>query len=355
MKRSNGAGGIYKMSGNRRKPWIARVVLGKDDAGKQIRKTVGYFEKKSEAELAVAQYLAMPTSEDQYITLERLFEKWKLTRAFTELKKGTQQGYTAAFKFFSRNNTKQFSTLRTAHWQQAVDLAEETGKSHSTMTKIKALAGILSEYAFAEDIVNKTYYKTVRIPRDTNKRDIPTFTDLEIATLFKHTQEPIVDTILILIYTGMRISELLGLIKANVDIENSLIVGGVKTEAGRDRTIPIHPKIQALVARRYAAADKHLIEYEKTTGSKKKKTKRIVRAPYRYEYYCDLYYETLDRLGIRRLTPHKARHTFFTRMSEKCKDKKAMAMIGGHTDPNFTSKVYDQPDIERLRKAMECL
>ncbi|MDL2318185.1 tyrosine-type recombinase/integrase [Eubacteriales bacterium OttesenSCG-928-A19] len=354
MKRSNGAGSVHKLSGNRRKPWAARIVLGRDD-GTFIRKYIGYFEKKSEAELAIAMYYAMPTSDDQHITLERLFEKWKATRAYTELSKGTQANYNAAYKYFAEFHKTQFVKLRSANWQKAVDLADAKGLSNSTMTKIKALAGILSEYALAEDIVSKTYYKTVRVPRQSGRKEIPTFTDLEIAKLFRHASDPLVDTILILIYTGMRISELLGLVKTNVDIESMLIVGGVKTEAGRDRTIPIHQKIQPIILRRYADGEKYLIEYLKEIGNKKKGTKRTIRVRYRYEYYCDEYYEILERLGIRRLTPHKARHTFFTRMSERCKDKKAMAMIGGHSDPNFTSKVYDQPDIDRLRKAMECL
>jgi integrase len=297
----------------------------------------------------------MPSSDDQFITLEALFMKWKETRAFTELSRGTQDNYTAAFKFFSEFHKTQFIKLRTFHWQKAIDLVESKGLSHSTMTKVKALSGILSEYAFSEDIVSKTYYKTVRIPRQSQKKDIPIFSDLEIAKLFLHAGDPIVDTILILIYTGMRISELLTLAKANVDTKSMLIIGGVKTDAGRDRIIPIHPKIQPLILRRYADGAMHLVEHEKEIGNAKRGTKRTIHAPYRYEYYCDLYYATLDRLGIRRLTPHKARHTFFTRMSERCKDKKAMAMVGGHTDPNFTERTYVQPDVERLRKAIECL
>jgi len=354
VKRANGAGSVYKLKGKRRNPWAARVVLGRSD-GSFIRKYVGCYPTKNEAEIAVALYRAMPTSDDQHITLEKLFKKWKTTRAFTDIVKGTQDNYTAAFKFFAEYHKTQFVKLRTAHWQKAIDLAESMGRSNSTMTKIKALSGILSEYALAEDIVSKTYYKTVRIPRETKKKDIPTFTELEIAKLFRHVTEPIVDTILILIYTGMRISELLTLVKANVDIENMLIIGGVKTDAGKDRVIPIHKKIQPLILRRFADSEMFLIDYQKEMGNKKKGTKRTIRTPYRYEHYCDLYYTILDRLGIRRLTPHKARHTFFTRMSERCKDKKAMALVGGHSDPNFTEKVYVQPDIERLRKAIECL
>lgn len=65
--------------------------------------------------------------------------------------------------------------------------------------------------------------------------------------LFENDLLPMVDTILILIYTGMRIEELLSLTKFHVYFKEMLITGGVKTDAGRDRIIPIHPKIQKYV------------------------------------------------------------------------------------------------------------
>ena len=354
MKRSNGSGAVYRIKGERRKPWAARVVLGEVD-GAFIRKYIGYYATKTEAEIAIAMYKAMPTSDDQNITLEKLFEKWKKTRAYIDLSADTQGNYNASYRYLKEFHKTKFSQLRTAHFQKAVDLAAEAGKSKSTLTKIKSFCSVMSEYALAEDIVNKTYYKTIRLPRQTKKREIQTFSELEIAKLFRFASNPIVGTILILIYTGMRITELLTLSKTNVDIDNMLIVGGVKTDAGMNRIIPIHPKIQPIITRRYNTAENYLIEYGKEIGNLKRGTKRTVYSPYRYEYYCDLYFAELERLDIRRLTPHKARHTFFTRMSDRCKDKKAMAIVGGHTDPNFTEKTYVQPDVDRLRKAIECL
>lgn len=87
----------------------------------------------------------------------------------------------------------------------------------------------------------------------------------------------------------------------------------------------------------------------------KKGTKRTIKSKYNYEYYNDLYFETLSILNVRRLTPHKARHTFATMVTSKCTDRKAIALLIGRTDPSFTEKTYVQPDIERLKKAMESI
>ena len=65
------------------------------------------------------------------------------------------------------------------------------------------------------------------------------------------------------------------------------------------------------------------IEEGVETGNKKKGTHKIVRKKYNYEHYCDLYYAALGKLGIRRLTPHKARHTFFTMLSDNAPTEKA--------------------------------
>lgn len=104
---------------------------------------------------------------------------------------------------------------------------------------------MLCDYALQNDIVDKNYAKFVDLPKH-EKTKKARFTDLEIRRIEKQaTEVPWADTVLILIYTGMRISELLNLTRFNVNLDAMLITGGIKTDAGRDRVIPIHPKIQA--------------------------------------------------------------------------------------------------------------
>lgn len=340
MRRANSTGTVYKQK-NRRKPWVAYITLGWDEEGKQIRKYLGSFLTKADAEMAISKERLMPTADNANITLSDLWEQWKTTRAYTELSRQTQGSYNAAFNYMDKYHKTKFRDLRLPHFQDMVDKAYEIGKSSSTMKKINTLCGILSGYAKDQDIINKVYSDNVRVPK-TEKKKIETFSDLEVDRLFRNDSIPIVDTILILIYTGMRITELLTLTKFNVDLDKMLIVGGIKTESGY-RVIPIHPKIQKYVRLRYEQSSNYLIE--RPDGKK-----------YRYEHYHDVYNEALDKLGIdRKKTPHKARHTFFTMLTARSKDRKANAMLGGHTDPNFTDKVYVQPDIERLRKAIESL
>ena len=54
-----------------------------------------------------------------------------------------------------------------------------------------------------------------------------------------------------MIYSGFRIGELLELETKNIDLINMTMTGGLKTEAGKNRLVPIHPKIFPLIEKRY--------------------------------------------------------------------------------------------------------
>ena len=56
IKKANGMGSVYKLKGNRRKPWVACVTVSIEACGnatyKQKRKIIGFFESKEAAEFS---------------------------------------------------------------------------------------------------------------------------------------------------------------------------------------------------------------------------------------------------------------------------------------------------------------
>ena len=50
MRRKNAEGSVYKLSGNRRRPWVARRTIGWTKNKLPIYKFIDYFETKEEAE-----------------------------------------------------------------------------------------------------------------------------------------------------------------------------------------------------------------------------------------------------------------------------------------------------------------
>ena len=339
MRLPNGYGSVYKLSGNRRRPWIARKTIGWSDEGKQLYYTIGYFETRAKAMAALAEYNKNPIGKRADITLGTLYEEWSEAK-YSKLSKATVESYQAAWKHLSRLKNEKVKDLKTSHVQTVINDMYESGLSYSSCHKVKVLAGLLYKHAMADDIVDKNYAELVELPnKEKKKQEI--FTDLEIKILESKVNEiEWVDTILIFIYTGMRISELLTLTKFNVDIKNMLIIGGIKTDAGKNRIIPIHSKIQKYVKKWYNTNSEYLIN---RNGKK-------IRPDYYRKY---LYYPTLEKLGIRKLNPHKARHTFATLLDKAGADTKSIQELIGHSDYATTANIYTHPDIEKLRKAIE--
>ena len=335
MRRANGTGTIHKSKDKRRKSWAAirSAVNGK-------RVLIGYFETKAAAEQALALDAIIPASEMKNLTVKEVFEAWKKTRAYTRLSRQTRDNYNAAFGHMKRFHSVKFRDMRQEHWQRCIDTS--TARSFSSQNKIKILAKRLSDYAVNSDIIFKSYASGLITDRE-KKSDIPIFSDTEIKKLFDNDTLPFVDSILILIYTGMRIREFLSLKKFQVDTKNMVIRGGSKTAAGHDRVIPIHKKIQ-----------KYIIDISKNSTEffyTHEQNGEVI--PWSYWGYLKNYKRTLESLSIEYKSPHKTRHTFVSMLDERGEDDTALAKVTGHADPNFSKKRYSHPNIDRLRRAVD--
>lgn len=60
LKNPNGYGSVFKLSGNRRKPWAVRITTGWTEEGKQTYEYLGYFTTRQEAMIALADYNSNP-------------------------------------------------------------------------------------------------------------------------------------------------------------------------------------------------------------------------------------------------------------------------------------------------------
>ena len=351
MRNPNGFGTVYKMPGRRRKPWCARITTGWEktiakrgkykgqEVARQTYQIIGYFETKQEGINALAMHQINPVSPKVKITLGELYAEWSAGK-YKNVAKATADNYRAAWLYLQRLERAKVKDIRTHHWQSIINECAEKGLSRSTLEKIRTLAVMLSDHAVKDDVINKNYAKYIELPRPEKARK-DRFTDLEIRQIEKQADViPWADTILILIYTGMRISELLNLTRFNVNLEQGLIVGGLKTQAGKDRIIPIHPKIQQYIQRWYNKGGEALICDDQ---GKKLTAKR---------YREKMYYPALEAAGVRKLTPHKCRHTFGSLMAEAGVDTIYIQKIIGHTDYAFTANEYTHPEINELKKAI---
>jgi integrase len=166
------------------------------------------------------------------------------------------------------------------------------------------------------------------------------FTDEEVDLLWEHADEPWVDTILIFLYSGWRISELLGMKREDVDIKAGTMKGGVKTKSGIGRLVPIHSKILPFVQRYYNQSGKYLLTYngKKFTSS---------------QYYA-IWGEIMNRLGMNH-TPHECRHTFRSRLDSANANLACINRLMGHVSSDVGLQTYTHKTVQELRDAIELI
>ena len=170
------------------------------------------------------------------------------------------------------------------------------------------------------------------------KKEKEIFTEEEIEKIEKDGSEAS-RIILMLLSTGMRIGELFSL--RLEDYHETYLIGGSKTEAGRNRVIPIRPEGRAHFKYFAELATGPLF----LSGYVGQKT----YANYRNRDY----YPLLNKLGIAKKTPHATRHTYASRAVKEGMPPELLQKILGHADFSTTANVYTHIDIDTLVKAVE--
>lgn len=331
MRFPNGHGSVYKLSGKRRKPWIAVITTGWDDNGKQLKKILGYSENSSGALKLLEEYHQNPYDlAVKDLTLEDLFTKW-FEWKFNEstLSKKSIDRYNNAFKYYKRIHRTPFVNINLMMLQ---DIIDECQYGHATKSDIKSLYCQLYDYAKVIGLpVKNIVTKYLKIGnKEKSDLHIP-FSEEEIEILWNNVNEiEDVDLILIDIYTGQRPSELIE--PSEIYLEEKYIVSGIKTEAGIDRIIPLHEKIIELVKRRFVDTQLKL-----TYAQYRKKFMKVMK--------------TLDMNH----TPHDCRHTFATRADRYNLNKICVKLIIGHSIQDITDGVYTHKTLDELLEAVNLL
>ena len=252
MKRANGTGSVVKLSGNRRRPWAVKVS-GRDEYGYVVQRIVSYHEKASEAQAALEEYNrakavgAAPSVDKLSLTVADVFEAWK-AREYRKLKPASITSHNAAWnKRVSRFAARKMRDMTLDEWQSLLDEDEDTGLSQFSINNDVSLIKALYSYAMERDIVSKDYSQYLDTPSVGAKRPRDALNDLQLAKLAELAAAgvPWADTALMLCYTGFRVSEFLQLTRFSYHSEDGgYLQGGLKTDAGKNRIVPVHPKIR---------------------------------------------------------------------------------------------------------------
>lgn len=333
MKHPNGYGSVVKLSGKRRRPYCARKTDGYDERGFPIYRPIGYYTKREEALMALAEYNRNPYDIDlAKITMQELFDRWSV-RDFPKMSASSASSHKAALKHCSTLLTMPYKSIKAYQMQEMID---GCGHGYSTQGAIKNLFGKLDLYAMELDIITKKNSELIHaapIP-PTSKQP---FSKEEIDTVWTHQHENYADTVLILMYSGFRINELLNIETSNVNLEENWIKGGLKTRAGKDRVVPIHNLILDKVKKRAQEGNKYLISLN---GKKVSQT----------QYYT--FWNTFMEAHGMEHTPHECRHTFRSLLDSAGANKKCIDMMMGHTSKDVGERIYTHKTLSELAEAL---
>lgn len=341
MRNPNGYGSIVKMSGKRRKPYGVRITVGRKDNGRQIYKYIGYYATRPEAMIALAEFNKTPYDIDaNSITFAEVFNMFA-NDGSQNFSKASEKLHKSAFNHCEEIHSFVFKNLKKAHLQGVIDSRETpTAKSNVALLLRK-----LYKFAIENDIVHKDYAQFVITPSKNRKTEKIPFVRGEISVLWDNVGNVNAEIMLMLCYSGMRISELLTLQKSQINLEESYIIAGSKTEAGKDRYIPIHPRIKPLILKHYENETKWLIV--NAFGDK----------PIRYDsFHAKRWSKLKKRLNFRdELTIHSTRHFFVSELHRLGADKIAVQKIVGHKGNDVTEDTYTHINHSQLHDVVRMI
>ena len=336
MRLPNNYGSVYKLSGNRRRPWAARIKVGDNVDYERMKawakyKYLGFYATKAEALEALAMYNGAPYDVDRrQMTLQQVYDEWKPEH---EAKVKRFQNYGSAWKILEPLYTRRMADIKLKDVQNAFD---NSGKNSPQLLIAKALVGLLWDYGAIHEVVTKerrdlmTYLDTSK-PGNPNKRERKIFTREEINVLWQRQNHPIAVMALILIYTGMRISELLDATKDDFDlVQQSVQIRSAKTKAGI-RTVPIADKILPLIPTWF-------------------ETRRTNDNAYHY-YITRVWPKGMEDLGMNHRS-HDCRHTCTTLLTELGVSSEIRHAILGHSSRDVEEKVYTHIQLDTMLAAV---
>lgn len=308
-------------------------------------------------------------------TFKQLFEKFKETKMLTKEEEKLEKthhirpsnkpfgrnycrGMTTAFHNSKELYDKVYKELRASDFNKFI---KESQKGTSAQRQMVNLYMNLDKFALEEDLIDKGYAqyitavtndkKQVNKPqgREPEKEKVFTYEQIDYLWNFEAKSEGVQkqrkqdrerfirDFWLMLLYCGCRADELLSVYTANVFLDKNYFVGGLKTEAGINRTIPIHPAVKHLFEKYYNPQNEFL--FTQPNGN------RID-----YDYYLYHYQHNFYNLHpfVSDHTSHDCRHTLRTELENLNIKQVIINSIIGHSNDNVGQDIYTHiPLIEK--------
>ncbi len=243
---------------------------------------------------------------------------------------------------------------------------KESKKSADSQRQMVNLYLNLDKFALEEDIIEKGYAQFIPTVTSSRKEiknakikpiekerlftyeQIDYLWNIEAKStgLKEHSKKEreifIRDFWLMLLYSGCRADELLSIYTDNIFLDDNYFIGGLKTEAGINREIPIHPAVKHLWEKYYNPENEFL--FMQPNGKKVD-----------YDYYLYHFQNNFQKLhpAVSDHTAHDARHTLRTELKKLNVKDIIINSIIGHSNNDVGDDIYTHISIDEKIEAIK--
>ena len=350
-RRPKGSGSVYKATGTRARPYVALTPK---------REVLGTYATSGEAVQALDAYLAqrVPARRLRY-TFEDVYTKWSAEH-FKEVGAKGRDSYERAYRKAARLYQTEMRDLKQEDYQAVINELVADGKSRSMCEKQRQLFSQMCQWAMKQDIITQNYASCLKLPAAPKKKErilsaaeIAQIQQIAANTSKNNRFRRIAQLCMVLVYTGMRIDELLSIRRADVFLDKNYMIGGEKTEAGRGRIIPILTPIKDIIAGWMLDSLGSDLLLPSTTG-KKRDVNTVEHSFQNFMEHCGI--NTKQTPPEQKVTPHSLRRTAATRLVQGKAEQTAVQAILGHKDFSTTADFYTvHSDPEYLLQEMRKL
>lgn len=303
-------------------------------------------------------FLLKPKEECK-VTLSEYVRKYVDTYLKRSIKDSSLRLYGKYEKLIGETIGKEpLSSINTERLQEFFN--SHTDMCESTLKKIRGFISPIFDCAVEEGIIdrNPVSSKRIRIKGVAEKSPDAISTDniQKVLTIIDSLPIKHRKMLVLLLFTGVRRGEMLGLQWRDIDTVNGVIhirrqvkhVGNrpivdndLKTVNGK-RDIPIIGDIKVLLSLKGSDADTDYI----VSGSEP-----MTQKMYENAWQHTIKRRILEVTGLENVTAHQLRHTFITYLESTRIDPKTLSAIAGHSDVAFTLKRYVSIQPEKILEA----
>ncbi len=378
QRREKGTGTIYQRDNG---TWVGRISEGRGENGKQKYKC---FSGKTEAEVKrkIREYNRSWSQAD----VSKVLFKNYLTNWLMNIKKGTIKDSsfdrlesTAKTHVIPALGCYKISEITPEDVSKMLTAIKDNGFSFSTVKKAHDCTNAVLEYAFNKRDIPVNPVALVEMPHESNfeKKEIRYFTKEEAAKIVEEcgrlysTGTPVYpygDAFILDLHTGLRMGELLGLQKEDIDFDNKTLTVRRNAQVVRNRAADgslssgrriVLSSTKTYSGTRTISLNKSALEAAQRLCEKHPESNYVICGAkgnqITHERFERSFHRVLKNCGIEQTGVHSLRHTFASVLFEQKVDIKTISTLLGHASVKITMDTYVHLITDTGKSAVEKL